>query len=111
MRRVSKGLEAKAGVGERLRNRFNNTMEAANRGSELLSNSFDKTKESLYKGAGSLQNAYETIRKPGSTRGEMFSSLAAAGRDIYGFRKDYMQTRRDLGNVTRDLKARFTGWM
>lgn len=105
MRRVSKGLEAKAGVGERLRNRFNNTMEAANRGSELLSNSFDKTKESLYKGAGSLQNAYETIRKPGSTRGEMFSSLAAAGRDIYGFRKDYMQTRRDLGNVTRDLKG------
>ncbi len=105
LRRVSQGKEAKAGIGERLRNRYNNTVDAATRGSDLLSESLGKSKESVLKGAQSLQSAYETFRKPGSTGQEKFSGLAMAARDIYGARKDFNQARRDLGNVTRDVRG------
>lgn len=105
MRRVYRGQEAKAGIGERLRNRYNNTVEAAVRGSDMLSGSIEKTRGSVIKGAHSLQNAYETFRKPGSTRSEVFGSLAAAGRDIYSARKDFSQTRRDLGAAVGDFRG------
>lgn len=105
LKRVYHGQEAKAGIGERLRNRYNNTVEAASRGSDFLSASIEKTKSSVVKGAGSLQNAYDTLRRPGSTGKEMFSSLAAAGRDIYGARKAFNKTRQDIGNISRDLRG------
>lgn len=100
--RLARGKEAKAGVGERLRNRYNNTIEAARKGSDAVAAGIERTQEGIMKSAGSLENAYKTLKGKG-TFSQKAGSIGNLARDLYGVRKEGKKTWEAMGRARQEL--------